>query len=58
MADTQPSTCEEIAKLIYAEIYLAVGFDSYPPPWEDLEDCLVRQSCLDAAQAVLTYLGQ
>jgi hypothetical protein len=50
-------TDEQVAKIIFGESYYAFGFDSYPPPWEHLEDCLIRQCCVDAARAVLARWG-
>jgi hypothetical protein len=45
---------EEVAKVIYRESYYAFGFDSFPPKWEELGDCLVRQCCRDAARVIMT----
>lgn len=45
---------EKIAKVIYRESYYAFGFDSLPPKWEELGDCLVRRCCIDFARAIMT----
>jgi hypothetical protein len=50
-------TDEEIAKIIFGETYYAFGFDSFPPAWGELEDCLIRQCCVNAARAVLARWG-
>ena len=55
LAQPEPEgpTDEEIAKIIFGETYYAFGFDSFPPAWGELEDCLIRQCCVNAARAVL-----
>jgi hypothetical protein len=53
-SSTEKASQEEVAKVIYWETYYAFGFDSFPPKWEDLEDCLIKHCCRDAAHVILT----